>query len=660
MSIANGNKYYAEEKFAQAIEEYRKVKFDSPLFAQAAQNVQRAKRELRRRSDFNLGKCLLSIIVPVFNVEPYLDACITSILYQSFQDFEVIFVNDASTDDSLAVLKMHANLDNRIKIVDLPYNTLGGAGIPSNIGLREAKGEFIAFVDSDDWMAVNALRELMLLAEFYEPDLVIADFCTFDERTREVSESYDKHVWEDIPCNVPISPTDHPSLFRLSPVPWRKIYSKKFLCEKGVQFPEGDYFYEDNPLHWQAVSSADSIVLSKKVISYHRMGRDGQTMSSAQFKLAAIASHTNTAWVQLAKNANSSSKTYSELCDYWYRNSWIVERQVQDCAKQIIKKRMAMIIERMAENFKLSSDRKNFFQRIQDWRQAYRDLDLTVVIPCFNCEEFIGETLDSVIALKGISFNVLVIDDGSTDSTLTILRTYEKKYKNIHVFEQKNRGAGRARNSLIPLCTGRYTYFLDADDIVNPTELSLAVEFAKNENADLLFFNYEIEYFDEKQRRRGMFDADRREFSKILSDPEGSKLASYLRLINYPWNRIIKTSVLHDANIFFGPTVVHNDIPFHWHTIAVSQRIRYLNRSVCIHRKFNNRQQVTNISDERRMQVFEALRFTSDILYRLKVDSDTQELWSSFRTDLLEWARKRIPADQVTTFDLNCKNVVTR
>src|SRR5699024_9307274 len=97
-----------------------------------------------------------------------------------------------------------------------------------------------------------------------------------------------------------------------------------------------------------------------------------------------------------------------------------------------------------------------------------------IVIPVYNSADLLRETLDSVMALDGLAFDVLLIDDGSTDQSLKVMREYERKYANVHVFEQKNRGAGRARNSIIPLCTGRYTYFLDADDVINANALRQA------------------------------------------------------------------------------------------------------------------------------------------------------------------------------------------
>lgn len=197
---------------------------------------------------------LLSIVMPVFNVAPYLDTAIQSVLTQDFQDFELIVVDDASTDNGRRVLEMHQSLDNRIRLIGLDHNTLGGAGVPSNLGIRAARGKYIGFVDSDDWVTKGAFAKLVELAESHNADLVVGDFRTFDENERSVSDAYDAGRWRNIPLEQVISASTHPDLMRLSPVPWRKLYRRDFVQANQVLYPEGDYFYEDNPLHWHVLS----------------------------------------------------------------------------------------------------------------------------------------------------------------------------------------------------------------------------------------------------------------------------------------------------------------------------------------------------------------------------------------------------------------------
>ena len=101
---------------------------------------------------------LVSIIVPVYNVEKYLDKCMVSILCQSYKNIEVIIVNDGSTDKSLNICNKWKEKDSRIEMFSQPNKGLSSA---RNKGLKYAKGEYVLFVDSDDWISINMVDKMV-------------------------------------------------------------------------------------------------------------------------------------------------------------------------------------------------------------------------------------------------------------------------------------------------------------------------------------------------------------------------------------------------------------------------------------------------------------------------------------------------------------------
>lgn len=640
-----------------ALLEYNKIPHDSPLYAHAKFNIERIEKlgvtfdNLAEKKSLKDNKQpLLSIVMPVFNVGPYLDASILSVLSQTMDDFELIIVNDASTDNGKNIIEMYQGVDQRIKFIDLNFNTLGGAGIPSNIGIDAAKGKYIGFVDSDDWVVNDAFEKLVSAAEKLNAELVIGDFKTFDENNRVVSPSYDKSKWANIPLDEITSGSSCPELFKMSPVPWRKLYLTSFIRGKNIRYPEGDYFYEDNPLHWFVLSEAERVVVIDHVISYHRMAREGQTMGSSSYKLAAISSHLNTTANFLMQKTIKTQSVFDEFYDYCYRTGWIADNQPDLMTKNIIKRRLYDIYCKTSNVLSPVNLRSNFTKRFNEYNQCYPHLDLTIVIPVYNCEDLIADSINSVLKITGLSFDILIIDDGSSDKTAEICQSYAKKHNNIQFYKQGNKGAGRARNSVIPLCTGRYTFFLDADDVIDASALEAAVKKATAKNADLFFMRYRIEFFEENSSR-GMFNADAKLWDSFSQSDSGASLKSRVAaLINYPWNRIVKTDLLHDENIFFGPTVVHNDIPYHWHSIIAAKNISYSDQEVCTHRKFSKRDQITNISDSRRLMVFEALRYTQERIMQYPEFSEIKMQWEEFSTGLIEWAKDKIPDEHQEVF----------
>ena len=118
----------------------------------------------------------VSIIVPVYNVNMYLSKCLDSLLNQTFRNIEIICFNDASTDNSLDILNAYAKNDSRVKIIDSPINVRQGEG--RNRGIHEAKGRYIAFVDSDDWVSENFIEKLYSTAITTQSDIVTGDYQT--------------------------------------------------------------------------------------------------------------------------------------------------------------------------------------------------------------------------------------------------------------------------------------------------------------------------------------------------------------------------------------------------------------------------------------------------------------------------------------------------
>ena len=124
----------------------------------------------------------LSVIVPVYNTEKYLRECVDSILAQTFTDFELILVDDGSTDGSGAICDEYAGKDSRIRVI---HQENGGATLARRSGVRIAQGEYVAFVDSDDWIAQHIYQNMMEKAETCGADVILCDI-VLETQTNQV------------------------------------------------------------------------------------------------------------------------------------------------------------------------------------------------------------------------------------------------------------------------------------------------------------------------------------------------------------------------------------------------------------------------------------------------------------------------------------------
>lgn len=212
----------------------------------------------------------VSIIIPVYNTSMYLDKCLNSLLNQTLNEIEIICVNDGSTDDSLIVLQNFAQKDGRVKIIDQKNQ---GQSVARNAGIKEAKGEYIGFIDSDDWADVEMFERLYGNAKQFNSDLAMCSITMYDEKTGNTTTSDPYMTLDLFPKtfeNRAFNYTDTLDfIFRICVVPWNKLYRREFLQSKKLAFVEGLNF-EDNVFNLQTIVEAQRISLIKEPLVFYR------------------------------------------------------------------------------------------------------------------------------------------------------------------------------------------------------------------------------------------------------------------------------------------------------------------------------------------------------------------------------------------------------
>lgn len=180
----------------------------------------------------------ISIIVPVYNAEQYLERCLDSVLKQSIEEFELILVNDGSNDNSLYICQKYAAEDSRIKIIDQD-NT--GVSSARNKGLSIATGEYITFLDADDWLSNQYLEKLLASMESNEADCVCAGYYIVKKWGRRQVVRYIEHVYSSEELVK-----EFPHFFRtVATAPWGKLYKKSIIDQFNIKFPKEIPYGED-------------------------------------------------------------------------------------------------------------------------------------------------------------------------------------------------------------------------------------------------------------------------------------------------------------------------------------------------------------------------------------------------------------------------------
>lgn len=205
---------------------------------------------------------LISIIVPVYNVAPYLERCIESLIKQTYDNLQIILVNDGSTDNSLAICERYRGIDGRVQVIN---KVNGGLSSSRNAGLESAEGEFIFFLDGDDWIAFDGLERLYQIMIGECVDIVQAKICSVIEGKEDVI-SNEKCTIERVSgkeCLKRIFPHYGPDYASIC----NKMYRKGIW--KSLRFPEG-LLFEDMYVNYKLYASADTIVVSSMNFYFYR------------------------------------------------------------------------------------------------------------------------------------------------------------------------------------------------------------------------------------------------------------------------------------------------------------------------------------------------------------------------------------------------------
>lgn len=221
----------------------------------------------------------VSVIVPIYNVEKYLEQCLDSILDQSHRDLELICINDGSTDGSPAILERYASKDDRVRVINKEN---GGYGAACNLGLREAHGDWISIIEPDDWIGRDMYRDMLELAKSAEVPIDIVktpwiDVCDWDDPAKQHCEpSIMVHRFKT--SSRPFTLADEPALIESHPSIWSAIYRADFLRKKGIRFVEyPGAGWADNPFLIEAFCQADSIMYLDQAYYYYRCDLPGST-----------------------------------------------------------------------------------------------------------------------------------------------------------------------------------------------------------------------------------------------------------------------------------------------------------------------------------------------------------------------------------------------
>lgn len=215
---------------------------------------------------------LISVIVPVYNVADYLEYSLNSIQQQSYQQLEIILVDDGSIDDSSSICKKYLNQDLRFKYI---YQENAGLSAARNTGITAASGEYITFVDSDDWLDTSAIEILYRNLKKYDADIAAGNYNMYNDSKQEFSfkvfdSDYREQVYADKEIMYQFAEQEMKDMTWACSV--MKLYKRDLF--EGLRFPLGKNV-EDTFVIYKVFLKAKIVVHVEKAIYWYRVGREG-------------------------------------------------------------------------------------------------------------------------------------------------------------------------------------------------------------------------------------------------------------------------------------------------------------------------------------------------------------------------------------------------
>ena len=241
----------------------------------------------------------ISIIIPVYNVEDYIDKCLNSVINQTLKDIEIIVIDDETPDNSMDIVKRYAKEDSRIKI--LKEKNKGQAGA-RNYGIKESKGEYLMFVDSDDYIADDMCEKLYDKAISENADIVYSNFLEVDDEGNPTLES-ENIIRNDAKKNYVVTQFG----------PCCKIIKTSVIKDNNLYFPENIRAYEDIAVVSSWMLHANNVTFIDKSFYYYLI-RSGSTMHQTSYnkKLEDIFPALDMFWDSF-KNKDMLDNYYSEV-----------------------------------------------------------------------------------------------------------------------------------------------------------------------------------------------------------------------------------------------------------------------------------------------------------------------------------------------------------
>ena len=541
---------------------------------------------------FNLPK--ISIIVPIYNVNYFLHECLNSLKNQTLKNIEIICVNDGSTDNSLEIIMKYMN-DNRFLIIDKKNS---GYGDSMNNGFDFVSGNFIGLVEPDDFVDFNMFNSLYKKTIFEDIEIVRSNFIFYWNKNKTIVNTF--KVLNKL-YNKILQPTLFPDIFFISPSIWSGIYKKDFLIKNNIKFlPTPGASYQDTSFFFKTLFKSKKVLFINESFYYYRQTNINSSVNNISLNKAIFI---NEEFYEIDKYFKKDLKLFYQIEKYYNTKKiktlfWNMKRiQKKEYFKFFYKDIYNILKNGNYLNYKFNNYELRLFNYSLNYGEEIASEifintinynitypKISIIIPFYNSENFIKECLNSLIYQTFKNFEIICVNDGSSDNSIEILREFQKKDKRIHIIAQNN--MGNSRNIGIKESKGDYILFLDFADIFNQTMIEELYAKIKGNDLDIIICKSQL--FKVENKRYIFYNEDYLFPDYFFKNNSFSFLnikKYYFNLfIWWPWDKLFKKKYIENIRNEFQILNNTNYLSFIYSSLISSKKIFYFDKILINHR----------------------------------------------------------------------------
>ena len=532
----------------------------------------------------------ISVITPVYNAQDHLKQCLESVLGQSFGEFELICIDDGSSDSSIEILKSYQSKDKRIKIIEKSHTNTSDS---RNAGIDTAMGEFLAFVDADDFIEPDMLEKAYSAIIETESDIAWFRSNMWEHNNREFIDSpWTLRDWE-MPPFRPFSVWEaSEKVFNMgSCTPWDKLFRKSFIDRENIRF-QSISSCDDMLFTFGALALAHGITTLNDTLYHMRIGQSRylaenveNTVSNYYNALSGLKDFLETHG--LYEECRKSFLNWAADFSLWFYNQYRIPLLHGFIGQNLKRCHFPKLgVYDLPEEDYYNHD---FFLQVQDIRNSYlSDLEqlskpdmpqVTVIVPVLNAGDVLESCLDRLVLQTLNNIEILIVNDGSNDNSSEIIEKYAASDSRITVINNKEtKGHGVAVNMGIKEAKAPYISIVEPFDtfdvallerLFNPV-IEHDLDFAKGDIASLKhdkYGNLQIDY--------RMLALHEHNYNRVI---DSSNERIWKDFMHSPYCAVYKKSFLEENEIFFDESedATFTDEEFVFKTDIYARRVMYV------------------------------------------------------------------------------------